>query len=333
MTPLILHANALNIPLASGSIQCAVTSPPYWGLRDYGHPDQIGQEPVHDCLGWATGQPCGQCYVCHLVAVFHEVRRVLRSDGTLWLNLGDSYAGSGGAGGDYNPGGLRDGQPRFSGTAAIVRGKRNAPRWGGGNNPAPNGLKPKDLAGVPWRVALALQADGWYLRSEIIWHKPNPMPESVRDRPTKSHEQIFLFAKSAQYYYDPEAIKTPSKEPEDDRGARAKTDHKRNPTAEIAGIRASGTYALANARDVWSIPTHPYAGAHFATFPPKLIEPCILAGSRPGDTVLDPFSGAGTTALVATRFNRHAVGLEINPTYIQISLNRLTEIQPTLLPV
>ena len=167
---------------------------------------QLGQEPLHDCLGWATGEKCGTCFVCHLVAVFREVWRVLRRDGTVWLDLGDSFAGSGGAGGDYARGGLREGQPKFKGTAALARSKRNAKIWGGDNLPSPGGLKPKDLIGIPWRVALALQADGWYLRSDIIWEKPNPMPESVRDRPTKSHEHVFLLTKSPHYFYDAPAI-------------------------------------------------------------------------------------------------------------------------------
>jgi DNA modification methylase len=186
--PMLVNANALQIPLADQSVHCVVTSPPYWALRDYGTPGQLGLEPLHDCLGWATSDNCGACYVCHMRAVFAEVWRVLRDDGTLWLNLGDSYNGSGGAGGDYNPGGLKAGQPKYP-------GHRGA------------GLKVKDLVGIPWRVAFALQADGWYLRSDIIWAKPNPMPESVTDRPTKAHEYLFLFSKSPKYYYDAHAIR------------------------------------------------------------------------------------------------------------------------------
>lgn len=195
-----------------------------------------------------------------MVVVFRSVRRVLKDDGTLWLNLGDSYNGSGGAGGDYSPGGLKEGQPKYPG--------RNE-----------KSLKPKDLMMIPARVALALQADGWWLRSEIIWHKPNPMPESVTDRPTKSHEMIYLLAKSAKYFYDAEAIKEPSKDPIDDRGARTAEEHKRFPTEKVNGIRASGVYPTRNKRDVWTVTTKPYKEAHFATFPPDLIEPCILAGT------------------------------------------------------
>ena len=255
----IINANSFHIPLKDGSVQCVVTSPPYWGLRRYGNwrmvvafgdlsdfprpknpkkasrwwysiaervsargeivsPNKkcwigfLGLEKSPDCLGWATGQPCGECYVCHMVHVFREVWRVLRDDGTLWLNLGDSYAGSGGSGGDYNPGGLREGQPRYEGTAKMyskskrVKRGNGSGRWGGGDNPV-GFLKPKDLIGIPWRVAFALQADGWYLRMDNIWSKTNPMPESVRDRPTKSHEYMFLLSKSQRYYYDQDAIR------------------------------------------------------------------------------------------------------------------------------
>jgi len=195
-----------------------------------------------------------------MVVVFRSVRRVLKDDGTLWLNLGDSYNGSGGAGGDYSPGGLKEGQPKYPG--------RNE-----------KSLKPKDLMMIPARVALALQADGWWLRSEIIWHKPNPMPESVTDRPTKSHEMIYLLAKSAKYFYDAEAIKEPSKDPIDDRGARTAEEHKRFPTEKVNGIRASGVYPTRNKRDVWTVTTKPYKEAHFATFPEALPERCIKAAT------------------------------------------------------
>jgi len=271
----IINANALHLPLADNLMQACITSPPYWGLRDYSTADQLGLEKSPDCLGWATGQPCGECYVCHMVQVFREVRRVLRPDGTLWLNLGDSYNGSGGAGGDYGPGGLKDGQPRYPGRRV-------------------NGLKPKDLVGIPWRVALALQADGWYLRSDVIWHKPNPMPESVTDRPTKAHEYFFLLSKSEKYFYDAEAVKEAQTESSIERakygwngrtddhsnGARSGSTFKRMAESgePIATIPKDGKR---NRRSVWTVATRPYSGAHFATFPPDLVEVPILASTSP----------------------------------------------------
>ncbi len=194
--------------MAEESVQVIFTSPPYWSLRDYGVAGQIGLESVPDCLGWATGAPCGECFVCHMVEVFRECWRVLRDDGTLWVNLGDSYAGSGGAGGDYAEGGLKAGQPTFEGTGKRTRqSSRRDKAEVAVRVPGVAALKPKDLCGIPWRVALAMQADGWYLRMDNIWSKPNPMPESVTDRPTKSHEYIFLFSKSKKYYYDQDAIR------------------------------------------------------------------------------------------------------------------------------
>lgn len=264
----IINANALHLPLADNLMQACITSPPYWGLRDYSTADQLGLEKSPDCLGWATGQPCGECYVCHMVQVFREVRRVLRPDGTLWLNLGDSYNGSGGAGGDYGPGGLKDGQPRYPGRRV-------------------NGLKPKDLVGIPWRVALALQADGWYLRSDVIWHKPNPMPESVRDRPTKAHEYFFLLSKSEKYFYDAEAVKEEATSP-----VEKLVSHHDPENPKYAGApserwldqfngRTWGQVGTRNRRSVWEIATKPYSGAHFATFPPALVEVPVLASTSP----------------------------------------------------
>jgi DNA modification methylase len=275
-----------------------------------------------------------EMYVEKLVAVFREVRRVLSSAGTLWLNLGDSYAGSGGAGGDYNEGGLRKNQPKY---------KSN---WKPETNlSSPKGLKPKDLMGIPWMVAFALRADGWYLRSEIIWHKPNPMPESVTDRPTKAHEQIFLLSKSARYYYDAEAIKEESIGENRDgfRGGDGRP-YVHDNAFENNG-RKTSKYSFArkvneepppgkvnqhrpdredieyngkrNRRSVWTVATAPYSGAHFATYPPALIEPCIKAGCPEGGIVLDPFSGSGTTAMVARKLGRHAIGLDLSLSYIQ----------------
>jgi DNA modification methylase len=270
--------------LADGSVQCCVTSPPYWALRSYLPADsalkryELGAEPVHDCLGWATGQPCGACYVCKMVQVFREVRRVLRDDGVLWLNLGDSYAGGGG----FCPT-----APSSQPDAVKVRGGFGSMLDGRlikGQIKPGNGLKPKDLCGIPWRVALALQADGWYLRSDVIWAKPNAMPESVQDRCTKSHEYIFMLAKSERYFFDAEAIKEPSTgqtgsaanfardTKEADVPGQARTQHRteREPT-EDNGTR--------NKRDVWTIPTFPYSGTHYAVFPPALVEPMIKAGT------------------------------------------------------
>lgn len=254
--------------LSDQSIHCCVTSPPYFGLRDYGVEGQIGLEPTPDE------------FVAALVAVFREVRRVLRDDGTLWLNLGDSYARPPAKGGSGPGGKNRD---WYGDNYGKARGAA-----------IPDGLKDKDLIGIPWRVAFALQADGWYLRQDIIWNKPNPMPEPVKDRFTKAHEYIFLLSKSSRYYFDSEAMKE---------------------RAAGGGVR--------NRRDVWTVATKPFKGAHFATFPPDLIEPCILAGCPVGGTVLDSFMGAGTTALVAERNQRRWVGCELNPEYADMALDRI----------
>jgi DNA modification methylase len=288
--------------LDAGSVHTCVTSPPYFGLRNYGHAEQIGLEPTPDE------------FVAALGGVFRDVRRVLRDDGTLWLNLGDSYSAS-------PPGADSD---KYRATLMAGHGtKRDTSKVGGG-------VKPKDLIGIPWLVAFALRADGWYLRSEIIWHKPNPMPESVTDRPTKSHEQVFLLSKSPRYYYDAAAIReaqTP--------GSLA--DHLRRQPSERSngaapdrgsgdqGLRQNGvmTSGQRNRRSVWTVATHPYAGAHFATFPPKLIEPCILAGCPEGGTVLDPFAGAGTTGMVALRHGRSFVGIELSAEYAQLARDRI----------
>lgn len=276
------------------SVNCCVTSPPYFGLRDYGVDEQIGLEQTPEE------------YVDKLVLVFREVKRILRDDGTLWLNLGDSYAGSG-----------------KGGQSGEKRSKNWKPVYG--NKGMSYGLKPKDLIGIPWMVAFALRADGWYLRSDIIWHKPNPMPESVKDRPTKSHEYIFLLSKSAKYYYDYEAIQEPTKGNEHDK--RARISRKRFPTDKIAGIRKSGYYPMANKRDVWTVNTKPFKEAHFAVFPEKLIIPCILAGCPKGGIVLDPFSGSGTTGIVCVKNNRKFIGIDINKEYIEMSAKRIKDAQ------
>jgi DNA modification methylase len=285
--------------LPEKSVQTVVTSPPYWGLRDYGESDQIGLESTPSE------------FVEQLCLVFDEVWRVLKDDGTLWLNIGDSYAAMRDS--KAAPDTLRTGE----GTKVSQAANRNP------ENLRAAGLKHKDLAGIPWRVAFALQARGWYLRSDIIWHKPNPMPESVTDRPTKSHEYIFLLTKSPKYFYDKEAIAEASFCPEREREAQ---------NGEDAVARKArgfdnhlGTYATKNKRSVWTVSTKPYKEAHFATYPPELISPCILAGSAEGDTVLDPFSGSGTTGEVALKAGRNYIGLELNPDYAALSEKRLTD--------
>lgn len=250
--------------LPERSVHCCITSPPYFGLRDYGHPGQLGLERSPDA------------FVQELVAVFREVRRVLRDDGTLWLNLGDSYG------------------------------------------------KEKQLLGIPWRVGLALQADGWHLRQDIIWHKPNPMPESVRDRCTKAHEYIFLLTKSPRYYFDSEAIKEPAV-----KGAAGSSFNKGKTATHQMGRssdRDRADSSTRNRRSVWTVSTKPFKEAHFATFPPDLIEPCVLAGCPIGGTVLDPFSGAGTTGLVALSNDRNYIGVELNPAYCEMAKARLLEV-------
>ncbi len=322
----------------SDSIHCAVSSPPYFGLRDYDCAGQIGLE--------ATPAE----YVEALVGVFREVRRVLRSDGTLWLNLGDSYAGSWGAQsrGSETPGNL-EGSSMLSARQIEAHPKRT----GTGSLKHTPGLKAKDLIGIPWRVAFALQADGWWLRQDIIWSKPNPMPESVTDRCTKAHEYLFLLSKSERYYFDAAAIaedlapasvvrlSQPSIEAQagSDRvpgktngkikavgGPRRRATpprHAAYASSDQSGLDDVGRGDGRNKRSVWTVATQPFREAHFATFPPKLIEPCILAGSPVGGTILDPFGGAGTTGLVASRFGRKAVLIELNPAYAQIAANRL----------
>jgi DNA modification methylase len=288
--------------LPSSSVNCIVTSPPYFGLRDYGVDRQMGLEPSPDEFAAA------------LVGVLHEARRVLRDDGTLWLNLGDSYAG-GNATGKWREGSARaDGDVRDDGHS-----RRNRNGIG-----SVDGCKPKDLIGIPWRVAFALQADGWYLRQDIIWHKPNPMPESVRDRCTKAHEYIFLLSKSERYYFDSEAMKEPIADPSrvGERTQVNYADESKLGRAEI-DRHVVTRKATRNRRSVWTVATRPFSGAHFATFPPDLIEPCILAGCPKGGTVLDPFFGAGTTGLVAQRHGRNAIGIELNPEYVRIAKRRL----------
>lgn len=317
----IYHGDCLDVlkGLPDVSIQCCITSPPYWGLRDYGIEGQLGLEPTLEE------------YVSKTVEIFREVKRILRNDGTLWLNLGDSYSGSG-----RGPSSMNPAQEMWNATV-------------------PNGLKPKDLCGIPWRVAFALQADGWYLRSDIIWAKPNPMPESVTDRPTKAHEYLFLLTKAAQYYYDAEAVKEPVTG-----GGHARKSYKTpvgwdtsigegshgsfhksgrapgvNPKAVEPGqgIKQNTSFAEAccdlvesrNLRSVWTISSQPFLQAHFAVFPEALVEPCVKAGCPAGAVILDPFAGAGTTLKVAKDLECKAIGIELNEEYIKIIEGRIEQ--------
>ena len=401
----LVHSDVLAAlrALPDRSAQCVVTSPPYWGLRDYGLPPSIWlpadlrdcPEPIcTDGHEWgdrirhkggagtqgATSQRVGRqnvaaqerqrdggsfCVLCgawrgclgleptpelfveHIVAVFREVRRILRDDGTLWINLGDSYnAYNGGAG----PSSIIS-----AGAQTTAR-----PQLESGYRLKCKDLKPKDLIGIPWMVAFALRADGWYLRSEIIWHKPNPMPESVTDRPTKAHEQMFLLAKSAKYFYDADAIKEPASwlgpNGPAKKGSPSEQNFYRicgkNPKGNAKTFRGGGAYTnnrsfdnsadvdrdshgnapnedlTRNKRSVWTIATEPFPEAHFATFPRALVEPCILAGSKAGDLVLDPFSGSGTVGVVALGLLRDYLGIELNPEYLAMSRRRLEGVAP-----
>jgi DNA modification methylase len=330
----IYHGDSLATlrTLPDCSVQCCVTSPPYWGLRDYGADGQMGLESTPEE------------YVAGMVTLFREVRRVLADDGTLWLNLGDSYATQPGKG-DNVP------QTKWS--------RNTYPKSAAHRSIETPGLKPKDLCGIPWRVALALQADGWWLRQDIIWHKPNPMPESVTDRCTKAHEYVFLLSKSQRYYFDADAIKERSAtlDPRrpygseggwqmDGRGAEKRpngkprtaghkthkyvTEYEASETEEHrtkSGLMkvADVPWEKRNRRSVWTIPTQPFPGAHFAVFPPKLIEPCIMAGCPEGGIVLDPFNGSGTTCWQARELGRKAIGCELNSEYCDLAINRLAQ--------
>ena len=281
--------------LPDGMAQACVTSPPYYGLRDYGHAGQIGLEETPDA------------YVARLVGVFREVRRVLRDDGTLWLNLGDSYSS------DSKWGGSTGGKhvKALHGDTGAGRGRRHT------------GMKDKDLLGIPWMVAFALRADGWWLRQDIIWHKPNAMPESVTDRCTKSHEYVFLLSKSARYYYDADAISEPVS-----KGAAGSSFCTGKTATHQLGRASEAERADAdtrNRRDVWTIATQPFHGAHFAVMPPALVEPCILAGCPKDGVVLDPFTGSGTVGEVALLAGRQFVGIELNPEYHAIAERRIRQ--------
>lgn len=348
MSVRILTGNCLEVlkTLDARCVQTAVTSPPYFGLRDYGVDGQMGLEATP------------AAFVAAMVDVFREVRRVLRDDGTLWLNLGDSYVS---APGQATRGGAPSSSSTLEGNGHRGGGPKLAllPRVGRSankGNTAPDhsrrpfdpALKPKDMIGIPWRVAFALQADGWFLRQDIIWSKPNPMPESVRDRCTKAHEYLFLLSKSPNYYFDQSAILEPCSPNTHARlaqnGLAAQAGSLRVPGKTNGPMKAVGRNfdpgagnknnqsfdaAMAvmpkerNKRSVWTVATRPFKGAHFATFPPELIEPCILAGCPGGGLVLDPFGGAGTTGLVADRLGRDALLIELNPDYVALANRRL----------
>jgi len=323
--------------LAAQSVHCIVTSPPYFGLRDYGVAGQMGLEDTPDA------------FVAGMVAVFREARRVLRDDGTLWLNLGDSYAGSGKGG---NPEAGKQATNKGSQSVGVIYETGKTAREAAVTNVTRKtfeGIKAKDLIGIPWRVAFALQADGWYLRQDIVWSKPNPMPESVRDRCTRAHEYIFMFSKRPRYFYDTAAIAEPSiyagltgQDQSGYKDARLyngkHSDKQRGHSRRHAGFderwdamtKAEQSSGVRNKRSVWNVATKPFTGAHFATFPPDLIEPCILAGCPKGGTVLDPFGGAGTTGLVADRLQRNAVLIELNPEYANMARERIADDAPLI---
>jgi DNA modification methylase len=321
--------------LPAESVHCVVTSPPYWGLRDYGVDGQLGLE----------SSPAE--YIAKLVEIMREVRRVLRRDGTLWLNLGDTYIG--GRNGGIGASSITSQRNQLAARQAWVAS-------GGRTHRAVDGLKPKDLVGIPWRVALALQADGWWLRSDIVWHKPSPMPESVRDRPSRAHEYMFLLTRSESYYYDADAIRTPLRDktytahgapPRKSKGtdalgrvaahniARDCPDRKPRVDAagEPVGANARDVWRLdqIEAPDVWTIAQEPYPHSHFATFPRALVEPCVLAGSPVGGLVLDPFAGSGTVGEVALLLGRRALLLELNPAYRPLIERRLSGVQYPLI--
>jgi DNA modification methylase len=308
-------------------VQTCVTSPPYFGLRDYGHEGQIGLEQTPEQ------------YIAAMVEVFRCVRDVLADDGTLWLNIGDSYAAQ--RGGTHQPAEtLAGGKGGKMEDGSIVNRDRHA-----GYNPTRNaaaiGLKHKDLIGIPWMLAFALRADGWYLRQDIIWHKPNPMPESVRDRCTKAHEYIFLLSKSDRYFFDKDKMQEAAVGGSKGAAASFKRNNSKRGVADVCPASPMPTHRAdredvrydgptRNRRSVWSVATRPYKGAHFATFPPALIEPCILAGSRPGDIVLDPFMGSGTTAAVSIQHGRQYLGCELNPDYGPLQHERINQVQESL---
>ncbi len=379
----LYQADARALPLADASVDCVVTSPPYWGLRDYGtepltwggdagcehewgalmppkpgrgnkpgdystsaltnpdRQDEMARAPdsgafCQRCGAWCGNlglEPTPDLYVEHIVEVFREVRRVLKGDGTLWLNIGDSYAGSWGAQSRENgtDDGATLGRSPLSGRQIAAHPKSASGTGSLKNTP---GLKNKDLIGIPWMVAFALRADGWWLRSDVIWSKPNPMPESVTDRPTRANEYLFLLTKSAKYHYDADAIREPNQASslarKGQNNGHPKLDGERQRnypgTPQTLDINQMVNPDGRNKCTVWEIVTQPYADAHFATFPEALVEPCILAGCREGGTVLDPFIGSGTTAAVAQRLGRRAVGVDLSAEYLELAARRIGKV-------
>lgn len=362
----IIQGSCLDVlkTLEPNSVDCCITSPPYYGLRDYGTGKWVGGDPdcphrrlskfsektitghrqeelvgnVGDAIYKTACPLCGAVrvdeqigleetpeeYIDKLVSVFREVKRVLKDDGTLWLNIGDSYWGSGSRGFDFTD--------KFTEASKIQNGSQgtinlsNVPKLVGNYKD----IKNKDLIGIPWMLAFALRKDGWYLRQDIIWHKPNPMPESVRDRCVKSHEYIFLLSKQAHYYFDHEAIQEEAVCKDDRRkdGGRIAYDGKRTSDDTTMAQQSFVTIVeKRNKRDVWSITTKAVKEAHFATFPEDLIEPCVLAGSHRGGTILDPFFGSGTTGRVAQKYGREFIGIELNPKYVEIAERRTSSVQ------
>ena len=298
----ILHGNCLNLLkiIESESVQTVITSPPYWGLRDYGNDGQIGLEKTPEF------------YVEKMVSVFQEIRRVLKEDGTVWLNLGDSYMSSGGASRHH---GYTD--PKYSNGRKIEYFEPQAYPH--------DTIKPKDLVGIPWRVALALQSDGWYLRQDIIWEKGNSMPEPVKDRCTKSHEYLFLLSKNRKYFFDHKAIQEDAKQNRWGGKKAINTKNSKDVNNTFKGLNRERDMMpeKRNKRSVWNINTQPCKEAHFAVMPQKLVEPCVLAGSKQGDTILDPFAGAGTVGMVAKQYGREFIGIELNAEYINIAKKRI----------
>jgi len=304
-TQTIYQGDALEVlrSLPSGSVHCCVTSPPYWGLRDYGVEGQLGLESTPEE------------YVSKMVEIFREVKRVLRDDGTLWLNLGDCYYRSSMTGGTNS---LESSAKRKE--RMFKKPSNCVPKQGKSQ------LKPKDLVGIPWMVAFALRADGWYLRQDIIWHKPNAMPESVKDRCTKAHEYIFLLTKNSKYYFNSDLIREPNQDKYDGKRGSTKTRTKfQSAMRTMSDKEEMKKYSTQgrNKRTVWNIPTKPFKEAHFAVFPPALIEPCILAGCPAGGVVLDPFMGSGTTGMVAAMYQRNFIGFELNPKYCKMAEKRI----------
>lgn len=297
----MILADSRLMPIKNESVNCVVTSPPYWGLRDYGVNGQLGLESTPEL------------YVEHMISVFREVSRVLRKDGTVWLNLGDSY----------NSIGHKKSHSGY-GTTGLAGGIAQEHSPCHRENSAP-GLKHKDLVGIPWRVAFALQADGWWLRSDIIWSKPNPMPESVTDRPTKAHEYIFLLTKAERYYFDQDAVKEPNEWPDHNRFGNKNAAARM--VKELTGNMRPDACEFTdrtgrNIRSVWEMATQPWHDCHFATFPEELAKRCILAGSRPGNVILDPFCGSGTTVKAAKDLGRRGIGLDIKLDYLRMAQRR-----------